>query len=29
MTVHVAEDGTIVLAGNCPVEDAEALVRSC
>jgi len=27
MTVHVAEDGTIVLAGNCPVEDAEALVR--
>jgi hypothetical protein len=27
MTVHVAEDGTIVLAGNCPAEDAEALVR--
>jgi hypothetical protein len=27
MTVDVAEDGTIVLAGNCPVEDAETLVR--
>jgi hypothetical protein len=27
MTVHVAENGTIVLAGNCPVEDAESLVR--
>jgi hypothetical protein len=27
MSVSVAEDGTIVLAGNCPVEDAEALVR--
>jgi hypothetical protein len=27
MTVHAAEDGTIVLTGNCPVEDAEALVR--
>ena len=26
MTVHVAADGTIVLAGNCPVEDAEVLV---
>jgi hypothetical protein len=27
MTVSVAEDGTILLAGNCPVEDAETLVR--
>jgi hypothetical protein len=27
MTVHVAEAGTIVLTGNCPVEDAETLVR--
>ena len=27
MTVHAAEDGTIVLSGICPVEDAEALVR--
>jgi len=27
MTVRVAENGTIVLAENCPVEDAEALVR--
>jgi hypothetical protein len=26
MSVHVADDGTIVLAGNCPVEDAETLV---
>jgi hypothetical protein len=27
MTVHGAGDGMIVLSGNCPVEDAEALVR--
>jgi hypothetical protein len=27
MTVQVAGDGTILLTGNCPVEDAEALVR--
>jgi hypothetical protein len=27
MTVHAAEDGTIVLDGNCPVEDAEELTR--
>jgi hypothetical protein len=27
MTVRVAEDGKIVLAGNCLVEDAETLVR--
>ena len=27
MTVHVGESGTIVLAGNCSVEDAETLVR--
>jgi hypothetical protein len=27
MTVHVAEDGTIVLKGTCPVEDADALVQ--
>jgi hypothetical protein len=27
MTVHAAEDGTIVLAGNCPVEAAEVLVQ--
>jgi hypothetical protein len=27
MTVRVAEDGRIVLGGNCPVEDAETLLR--
>jgi hypothetical protein len=27
MTVHVAMDGTIVLAGDCPVEDADILVQ--
>ena len=27
MTVHLAEDGTIVLVGHCPVEDAEELTR--
>ena len=27
MTVRVLEDGTIALAANCPVEDAETLVR--
>lgn len=27
MTVAVAEDGTILLAGDCPVEDAETLLR--
>jgi hypothetical protein len=27
MTVRAADDGTIVLEGRCPVEDAETLVR--
>ncbi|HEX3989933.1 MAG TPA: hypothetical protein VHX39_02045 [Acetobacteraceae bacterium] len=27
MTVDVAKDGTIVLAGICPVEDADTLVQ--
>jgi hypothetical protein len=27
MTVHAADDGTIMLVGNCPVDDAEVLVR--
>jgi hypothetical protein len=27
MTVSSADDGTIVLAGNCPVEDADSLVQ--
>ena len=27
MTVQRAEDGTIMLSGICPVDDAEALVR--
>jgi hypothetical protein len=27
MTITVAEDGTIVLTGICPVEDADTLVR--
>jgi hypothetical protein len=27
MTVRLAEDGTIVLEGNCPAEDGETLAR--
>jgi hypothetical protein len=27
MTVRVADDGTIMLEGNCPAEDAETVAR--